>query len=82
MYTGTVHNTQVKQARPTFERRHYKKIAEVINIVVFDNMLRGDTSKKGTMEYLAKLMAEMFEMDNPNFDQKKWEEAVVVYDNA
>ena len=74
--------TEVKQARPTFERRHYKKIAEVINIIAFDSILRNDTSKRSTMEYLAKLMAEMFEVDNPNFDQKKWEEAVVVYDNA
>ena len=74
--------TEVKQARPTFERRHYKKIAEVINIIAFDSILRNDTSKRSTMEYLAKLMAEMFEVDNPNFDQKKWEEAVIVYDNA
>ena len=74
--------TEVKQTRPTFERRHYKKIAEVINIIAFDSILRNDTTKRSTMEYLAKLMAEMFEVDNPNFDQKKWEEAVVVYDNA
>ena len=54
--------TEVKQARPTFERRHYKKIAEVINIIAFDSILRNDTSKRSTMEYLAKLMAEMFEV--------------------
>ena len=71
--------TEVKQARPTFERRHYKKIAEVINSVAFDSVLRNDNNKRDVMEYVAELMAAMFKMDNPNFDQRKWEQAVIVY---
>lgn len=78
-------NTEVKQPRPTFERRHYRKIAEVINSVAFGNIIsppQRECACGGNLdaiEYVSKLMAAMFKMDNPNFNQEKWEKAVYLY---
>ena len=73
MYTGTVHNTQVKQTRPTFERRHYKKIAEILNDVYPEAREEGAIL---TVEYIANRMADMFMEDNPNFNLEKWKKAI------